>query len=41
MDGGGERMSHAPNYFVRRRDGSVLVIDSRPVERRDGMSQNS
>jgi hypothetical protein len=30
----GERVSHAPDYFARRRDGSALVIDCRPVERR-------
>jgi len=33
-DVGGERVSHAPDYFARRRDGSALVIDCRPVERR-------
>ena len=27
-------MSHAPDYFVRRADGSGLVVDCRPVDRR-------
>lgn len=31
-DGGG--MAHAPDYFARRLDGSVVVVDCRPVERR-------
>jgi hypothetical protein len=30
----GRRVSHAPDFFVRRRDGSAVVIDCRPVERR-------
>jgi hypothetical protein len=33
-DGSGRRVSHAPDYFVRRADGSAVVIDCRPVERR-------
>ena len=27
-------MSHAPDYFVRRANGSGLVVDCRPVDRR-------
>ncbi|MEW1639760.1 TnsA-like heteromeric transposase endonuclease subunit [Streptomyces sp. NPDC093801] len=30
----GKTVSHAPDYFVRRADGSVLLVDSRPQERR-------
>ncbi|MGW5848530.1 TnsA-like heteromeric transposase endonuclease subunit [Streptomyces sp. NPDC055254] len=30
----GKAVSHAPDYFVRRADGSVLLVDSRPEERR-------
>ena len=30
----GRRVSHAPDYFVRRADGSGLVVDCRPVYRR-------
>ena len=30
----GQRTSHAPDYFVRRADGSGLVADCRPVDRR-------
>ena len=30
----GERVSHAPDFFARRADGSAVVIDCRPVERR-------
>lgn len=29
-----ERVSHAPDFFARRTDGSAVVIDCRPVERR-------
>lgn len=29
----GKARSHAPDYFVRRRDGSALVVDCRPAER--------
>lgn len=28
------RVSHAPDFFARRADGSAVVIDCRPVERR-------
>ena len=27
--------SHAPDYFARRADGSAVVVDCRPVDRRD------
>jgi len=30
----GRRVSHAPDYFARRSDGSAVVLDCRPVERR-------
>ncbi|CCG02445.1 TnsA-like heteromeric transposase endonuclease subunit [Blastococcus saxobsidens] len=30
----GEQASHAPDFFARRADGSAVVIDCRPVERR-------
>jgi hypothetical protein len=30
----GRGRSHAPDYFARRRDGSALVVDCRPVNRR-------
>lgn len=30
----GKSVSHAPDYFVRRADGSVLLVDSRPENRR-------
>lgn len=30
----GVTRSHAPDYFARRRDGSGLVVDCRPVKRR-------
>jgi hypothetical protein len=33
-DDGGVRVSHAPDFFARRADGSAVVIDCRPVERR-------
>ncbi len=33
-DADGRRVSHAPDYFARRSDGSALVVDCRPVERR-------
>lgn len=32
--GDGQRVSHAPDYFARRADGSGLVVDCRPVDRR-------
>ncbi|AJT62579.3 hypothetical protein T261_0890 [Streptomyces lydicus] len=31
---GGKPLSHAPDYFARRDDGSAIVVDCRPVERR-------
>ena len=34
MNESGQRVAHAPDYFVRRADCSVVVIDCRPVERR-------
>jgi hypothetical protein len=33
-NGSGGRTRHAPDYFARRADGSALVVDCRPVERR-------
>lgn len=33
-NGSGGRTSHAPDFFARRADGSGLVVDCRPVERR-------
>jgi hypothetical protein len=30
----GSRLRHAPDYFTRRADGSAVVVDCRPVERR-------
>lgn len=33
-DGEGRRVSHAPDYFARRADGTGVVIDCRPVDRR-------
>jgi CoA transferase family III len=30
----GEPLAHAPDFFARRSDGSALVVDCRPVERR-------
>jgi hypothetical protein len=30
----GRSRSHAPDYFTRRADGSAVVVDCRPVERR-------
>lgn len=30
----GTRVRHAPDYFARRADGSALVVDCRPAERR-------
>ncbi len=30
----GKTVSHAPDYFARRRDGSAIVVDCRPAERR-------
>mgnify|MGYP002336040723 CR=1 FL=1 len=34
VDETNERVSHAPDFFARRADGSAVVIDCRPVERR-------
>jgi hypothetical protein len=31
---GGRDVAHAPDFFARRVDGSVVVVDCRPVERR-------
>jgi hypothetical protein len=33
-DAAGDPMSHAPDFFARRTDGSAVVVDCRPVERR-------
>jgi hypothetical protein len=33
-DAAGATVSHAPDFFARRRDGSAVVVDCRPVERR-------
>jgi len=33
-DATGGRVSHAPDYFARRADGSAVVVDCRPAERR-------
>lgn len=33
-DGSGRPMEHVPDYFARRADGSAVMIDCRPVERR-------
>jgi hypothetical protein len=33
-DEAGERVSHAPDFFARRSDGSPVVVDCRPLERR-------
>lgn len=33
-DEAGVRVSHAPDFFARRADGSGVVVDCRPVERR-------
>lgn len=30
----GQRVKHAPDFFARRADGSALVVDCRPAERR-------
>ncbi|MFE7752519.1 TnsA-like heteromeric transposase endonuclease subunit [Streptomyces sp. NPDC057428] len=32
--GNGKGVSHAPDYFARRDDGSAIVIDCRPTDRR-------
>lgn len=31
----GKVRSHSPDYFARRVDGSAVVVDCRPVERRE------
>ncbi|MDX3852115.1 TnsA-like heteromeric transposase endonuclease subunit [Streptomyces sp. AK02-01A] len=31
----GKAISHAPDYFARRQDGSAIVIDCRPADRRE------
>jgi hypothetical protein len=33
-DAAGTTVSHAPDFFARRSDGSAVVVDCRPVERR-------
>jgi hypothetical protein len=33
-DQDGTRVSHAPDFFARRVDGSAVVLDCRPVDRR-------
>jgi hypothetical protein len=33
-DGDGVRVTHAPDYFARSADGSAVVVDCRPAERR-------
>jgi hypothetical protein len=33
-DAAGDPMSHAPDFFARRTDGSAVVVDCQPVERR-------
>ena len=33
-DAAGTTVSHAPDFFARRADGSAVVVDCRPVERR-------
>ncbi|MEV0525773.1 hypothetical protein AB0I66_20280 [Streptomyces sp. NPDC050439] len=30
----GKSVSHAPDYFARREDGSAIVVDCRPADRR-------
>ena len=30
----GKPVAHAPDFFARRRDGSAVAVDCRPVERR-------
>ena len=34
IDAAGKMISHAPDFFARRSDGSAVVVDCRPVERR-------
>jgi hypothetical protein len=33
-DDAGQRVRHAPDYFARRADGSAVVVDCRPADRR-------
>lgn len=33
-DDAGQLISHAPDFFARRADGTSVVVDCRPVERR-------
>lgn len=33
-DASGSTVRHAPDYFARRADGSAVVVDCRPIERR-------
>ena len=33
-DAAGKPVSHAPDFFARRTDGSAVVLDCRPAERR-------
>ncbi|WP_231584699.1 TnsA-like heteromeric transposase endonuclease subunit [Mycobacterium haemophilum] len=33
-DASGSKVRHAPDYFARRGDGSAVVVDCRPIERR-------
>lgn len=33
-DSDGRRVAHAPDYFARRSDGTAMVVDCRPVDRR-------
>jgi len=35
-DAGGKTVSHAPDFFARRRDGSAVVVDCRPVDANHG-----
>ena len=34
-DEAGKLISHAPDFFARRADGTSVVVDCRPVERRE------
>jgi hypothetical protein len=34
QSGSGKAVSHAPDYFARRADGSAAVVDCRPLDRR-------
>lgn len=38
-DASGSIVRHAPDYFARRADGSAVVVDCRPIERRGGGDQ--